>query len=271
MAFSPIEQSKQSGAPQFLYEFALNDKRWRYTSSTATETVDNQTYLPIPISDSGVKQKGDPTSETLVVTMPSPVDIVRFFATTPPSSPVYLTIRSRHVGDVDAVVRYVGEVTNVNQPEPGRADLSCVTLSASMARNGLRLTWSRTCPHAVYDAGCRAAKAAFATQATLDTVGPGIVTSTTFATLPDNWFKGGFIEWLDPDRGLERRAIEEHIGNQLLMFGTSDGLTGGLDVIAYPGCDRTTLTCRDKFNNLANYGGCPSMPYTSPFDGNPVY
>lgn len=271
MAFDALEQSKQSGAPQFLYEFALNEHRWRYVSGTGTVTVGGQTYAPLPISDNGVRQKGDPTSETLTVTMPNTVDIVRFFASTPPSSPVYLTVRSYHVGDAEAVVRYVGEVMNVNQPQPGKAELACSTLSASMARNGLRLTWSRTCPHSVYDTGCKVNKTAFKTDAVIATVGPGVITSPTFATFPDGWFKGGLLEWVDPDRGLERRAIEDHVGNQLLMFGTSDGLFGGQEVSALPGCDRTTLTCRDKFNNLPNYGGCPSMPDKSPFDGDPVY
>jgi hypothetical protein len=39
----------------------------------------------------------------------------------------------------------------------------------------------------------------------------------------------------------------------------------------YPGCPRTTEACLTKFNNLDNYGGIPSMPPTSPFDGNPIF
>lgn len=271
MAFSTIEESRQLGAPQFLYDFSLNEKHWRHVTGTATINADGFAWTPLPISDSGNKQKGDPTSETLIVVIPSSHDIVKFFASTPPSSPVYLTVRSLHVGDTESVVRYVGEITNVNQPRPGAAELSCTTISASLNRDGLRLGWSRTCPHSVYDGGCKAVKANYKVDGTIDTVAPGIITVSEAAVLPDDWFSGGFIEWVDPDRGLERRAIEKHTGNQLLLFGTSDGLTGGLELSMYPGCDRTTLTCRDKFNNLPNYGGFPSMPDKSPFDGDPVY
>lgn len=271
MAFEPREISNQEGAPQFLYEFALNEKRWRYCTGIQAVTLLGQTWAPLPISDSGVRQKGDPTSEILTVTLSSKIDIVRFYMATPPSSPVFVTIRSYHVGDADAVVRYVGEVAAVNIPQPGTAEIACNTLSASMNRNGLRLSWSRTCPHTLYDKGCKANKATFEVPITVDEIGRGTVTSAAFSAYPDGWFNGGFLEWVDSERGVERRAIEEHLGNQVIMFGTSDGIRPGITAKAYPGCNRTVSHCKIKFSNLANYGGCPSMPDESPFDGNPVF
>jgi hypothetical protein len=55
------------------------------------------------------------------------------------------------------------------------------------------------------------------------------------------------------------------------MFGLADGLYYGLAVNAYPGCNRTTTECVDKFDNLDNYGGVPDLPGKSPFDGDPVF
>ena len=35
----------------------------------------------------------------------------------------------------------------------------------------------------------------------------------------------------------------------------------------YPGCDKTTKNCKDKFFNLINYGGFPNTPSTNPAEG----
>ncbi|MGP1665642.1 MAG: phage BR0599 family protein, partial [Rhodanobacter sp.] len=70
---------------------------------------------------------------------------------------------------------------------------------------------------------------------------------------------------------LERRGIDEHLGKQLRLLGKSDGLLEGMDVKAYPGCQRTSAVCAAKYNNLLNYGGYPHLPGKSPFDGDPLY
>lgn len=271
MAYDVIEDSREGGSPQVLYHFELNDKNWRYTAGPERVNIDNKWWEPAAISDTGVKQKGEAVSDILNLTVPSTLDLVDFFARTPPSSPLHLTIRRYHIGDNESVVTYVGQVSTVNQNIPGQAIVSCNTLSATMDRKGLRLSWSRTCPHALYDKQCKADPAVFAVAAVVTEVGAGTVTAEEFSTRPPGHFNGGYLEWIDPERGLERRAIEEHDGNQVLMFGASDGITPGLEVTAYPGCDRVANTCKLKFNNLANYGGIPSMPTKSPFDGDPVY
>lgn len=271
MSYEDQEISTELGSPEYLYEFKLNDKKWHYTTGADEITVNGAKWKPIPISDDGVRQKGEPTSDIMVVTVPADIDIVKFYAATPPSSMIILTIRRRHEGSLDTVVAYVGEVIAVDQPRPGEARISCSTLSASLERSGLRLTWSRNCPHALYDSSCRAQKSAHAVNATIIELGQGTITADAFAAYPDGWFNGGILEWEDPDRGIETRGIEEHIGNTILMFGTVDGLRQELAVIAYPGCKRTVTECNLKFNNLPNYGGIPSMPGKSPFDGDPVF
>jgi hypothetical protein len=45
------------------------------------------------------------------------------------------------------------------------------------------------------------------------------------------------------------------------------GVTGTALATAYPGCDKSTATCRDKFHNLGNHGGCPGITGINPFSG----
>lgn len=272
MSYNIIETSNDDGRPVYLYEFKLLDKYWRYTSADDKVNALGSVWEPIGIADDGIKQTGEAQSDALNLTMPNSSAVVGLFIGTPPGSPVTVTLRRMHLDDNDPVVCYVGTVSSINQgANPAVARVTCATLSASMDRNGLRLAWSRGCPHVLYDKQCRVNKDAFRVDATVETVGAGKVTSPAYAAYPNGYFAGGFIEWIDPQYGVERRGIETHDGKTLTIFGTVDGIAGGYILKTYPGCPRTTTACDTIFRNLANFGGIPSMPDRSPFDGNPLF
>ena len=99
----------------------------------------------------------------------------------------------------------------------------------------------------------------------------GHVKAPELNAYPWTYFPGGFIEWLDPDRGIERRTIEAQGPDGLIrLFGTGDGIEVGQQFTAYPGCAHNTDACK-AFGNLLNYGGIPDLAGKSPFDGDPVF
>lgn len=271
MSYNIQETSNDNGQPIYLYEFRLLDKYWRYTSADAKVSLLGSVWEPIGMSDDGIKQTGEAKTDALNLTMPTSTALVGLFIGTPPGAPVFLTCRRYHEVDNDPIVCYVGQVTTINLSTPMTAVVTCATLSATLERNGLRLAWSRGCPHALYDGQCRVDKARFLVNATVKTVGAGTVKSDAYKAFPDAYFAGGYIEWIDPMYGTERRGIESHTGDTIEIFGTVDGLAGGYILKTYPGCARTTAACDTKFNNLDNYGGVPSLPDRSPFDGNPLF
>jgi uncharacterized phage protein (TIGR02218 family) len=272
MTFNVIETSHDEGRPIFLYAFKLGAATFRYTSGDADVTIDGYKWRAEAISDNGVKLTGEATTDGLEITAPSSIAPVQMFLGTPPSQAIMVSIFHYHEDDNEAVLGYIGEVMQVNQPEPGKAIITCDTISASMQRDGLRLAWQRNCPYAVYDEKtCKASKAAHQINATVYDVVGNVVAFSGMDDVENGTLDGGFIEWEHPSRGTEFRAIEKQIGNTCEMFGLGDGLYYGLAVKAYPGCRRTTADCTDKFNNLDNYGGVPDLPGKSPFDGDPVF
>lgn len=272
MAYNQTEISVDSGQPIYLYEFKLNDNYWRYASCEDHITLDGQLWSAIGIFDNGIRQSGEAQSDSLNVDLPQSAIVVDLFRGTPPINSVYLTIRKFHRGDTEAAVCYVGEVMQADIANPAKAVLTANTLSATFERNGLRLTWSRTCPFALYDdATCRVNTADFRVEAKIESVGDGTITAPQLARFGERYFAGGYIEWVDKLRGTERRAITSHDRDTIEIFGTVGGLTGGLIFYAFPGCNRTKEQCRQKFNNIDNFGGFPYMPGRSPFDGNPIY
>jgi len=271
MSFNEIETSDDRGQPVMLYAFKLGDAVWRYTSADADITVDTYRWKAVAISNDGVKQTGDATTDNLTITAPSSIAPVIMFNGTPPSNPMLVSIFSYHQGDTQTVLSYVGEVYQINHPQPGTATITCDTLNASMQRDGLRLSWQRNCPYALYDElTCRVLPADHAYHLVIQDVQDNSVAMTGLHA-DTGTLDGGYIEWEHPTRGLEFRMIETQVDNVCVVFGLADGLYSGLAVTAYPGCNRTTADCTDKFNNLDNYGGIPDLPGKSPFDGDPVF
>ena len=117
----------------------------------------------------------------------------------------------------------------------------------------------RSCPHSLYDRNCRVDKAAYAQIATVDSLTGTSLAVGGLAGFADEWFSGGFLEWQIAAGVYERRGIERSTDDgSLLMFGTTDGITAGLTITAYPGCMRNIATCNTKFGNSDNYGGIPA-------------
>lgn len=272
MAYGPIESSTDQGLPVYLYEFVLNDVSWYYSTAASDRLILGKQYRGTPISDEGIRVSGDISADMLTINAPVSIGPAQAFMGSPPSSPMFLRIRRMHEGDTEAPLVYAGEIVQVGYPEPGRAEIKALPLASLTQREGLRLTWQRTCPYGLYDpATCKVNKADHAIPGTLTEVTGVTVKSEAFLSVPSGTLRGGFIEWVSLTRGTEYRGINDHVGDTVTIFGFTDGLYYGLPIVAYPGCDLTVAMCRDRFDNLNNYGGIPHLQGSSPFDGNPIF
>lgn len=276
MSFESREWSLEHGQPIYLYRFTLNEKQWHYTSADGDVTrgfdADNRAivWTAIPISDDGISQTGESTSDALTVTTVTSIPPAAIYMDYVPSRNVTLSIFETHEDDAEMRAIYVGEITQINVPQPGTAVFTVEMLQALLSREGLRLSWQRSCPYALYDPlTCRVDKTLWGKVVTVTSVANGHLLMDNIP-LPSGRLDGGFVEWADPVRGIERRGIEAHSDNLVRMFGTTEGIVAGTVLTAYPGCPRTCDGCK-SFNNLDNYGGAPGMQGKSPFDGSSVF
>lgn len=252
-----------SGTPVTTY--------YRYTSADRDVVVGADTYTAITISDEGIKQSGDEVSDQLTVTMPAGLPVPLLFLAAPPEDPVGLIIRRVHDGETDPFIVWAGTIGAVRRVDEITSSLVCNTATASLSRGGLRMLWSRGCPHALYDGQCQADPLDFVTTGTITAVGGGTVTVPEFDALGDGWFDGGWVEKVDGDGHALRRAIISHTGSVVSVLTTTYGLEIGDEVAGFAGCDRAASTCDDKFDNLSNFGGHSYLPGKSPFDGEIVF
>lgn len=269
MTFDAREVSTYGGAPVGLYEFVRGPVTWRYCTADRDLIVGGNPYKAVAISDSGIPQSGDPSSDDVTVEMPAGEAVPALFRGTPPTDPITLTIRRMHYGDTDSRVFWVGTIAAVQRaPDELGCKIVCKNLAASFEADGVRLTWTRGCPYVLYDlATCKVAKASFRITSTVSATSGRYVTAPSCALHAADEFSGGWIEWTTPDGVIERRGVSRHEGASLFLYGLADGVPVSGSVFVYFGCNRTPDRCRSKFNNLPNYGGFPALPGVSPFDG----
>lgn len=273
MSFEDIESSNYDAVVTKLYDFRLGDTTnyWRYTSHPEEIIWGGESYIPTTISDAGVTQSGDVDNDDFVITLPADAEFCNLFIGTPPSCEITVVAREKLEGEDETQIIFAGLVRSTKRVSRVATDVICKARTASLNRNGLRLSWSRTCTHVLYDTRCRANPAVFVTEAVTTTVTNLRITSAAFALLPTGRLNNGYVEWDGTNGVTERRGIDRHVNNTIFLIGQTDGLVAGSTVRAYPGCNNTPATCENVFNNLANHGGFAKMPGRSPFDGRPIF
>lgn len=271
MTFETFELSNYDGAPINLYEFTLGSTAWRYAAAAFNVSVGGNVFYSAAIDHESYSFSGSSDNDELTINLDPGLDVCDLYLGTPPSEGVRVTIYSLHHGDTDAAAVWSGFIKLGRRVHEAQSAFVCVSLLATLARNGLRLFWGRGCPHALYDRQCRVDKADYAVSVQVTSLNAVALTCNGLSALGDDYLAGGFLSFVHSSGALEHRAIETHTGNVIGLLGLSDGISAGDWITVYPGCSRTTATCETKFNNLDNYGGFPHLPTKSPFDGDPVF
>lgn len=284
MSFSTREVSQHSAQPALLFHFYREGKAWYYTNAEQDIVLDGKTYLSTPSSIGVVVHSGEATATGAEITIPATAALAQYLDLVTPTHTISAVMRKLHmtldeldgtydapVSLADAPVMWAGVLTGVGRPAPNTRVLQCNNLSVTMTRTGLRLGWQRTCPHVVYERGCFVDRVSYRTTIAALTVVNGVqVSAPEFAGQPDGYWKAGYVEWQIEAGVWERVTVEDHVGNLLTVFGTTQGMAGGSSFRAYPGCTRTSDVCQSRFANGDNFGGY-RMHGKNPFDGNQVF
>ncbi|KOE63938.1 phage BR0599 family protein [Aggregatibacter actinomycetemcomitans] len=268
MSYSDITKSVSDGQPITLYQFTRgeNEKIWRFCDADMDIEVNNEKWIATAISHSR-----DGSRENVAVTLPSNNPVAQLYRGIAPSQTVKLMIMRLHWQDREIRVVWVGTIIEAKRPDVHQTQLISAGLSATMKSAGLRLTWGRNCPYALYDYDCKVNPKNFVVSGlTVKAMTGTTITVDIPQELPQGWFNAGFIEWLD-DGVRETRAVKTHQNNELTLIGGTQKLQVGTVIKVYPGCDGRASTCLNKFKNMLNFGGIPHMPNKSPYDGSRVF
>lgn len=265
MSWNQFEYSTADGRPVTLYEFVRGDTLfYRYTNADKDIVLNDAVWAAQAISDSGMSAG---SGDNLDVTVPAENAVARLFRGVSPSRPVRVRIYRWHVDDASTEFRtvWVGTIKEAKREAIDRTRLVTASLASTFSRVGLRLTYGRACPHALYDHNCKVDPESFGVSGlVIDSLDGAEITVALPVGLENGWFTGGYVEW-ETDGITERRGLKVQDGNVIGVIGGTSGLSEGLVIALFPGCNRTISQCAEKFSNHLNYGGQPHMPGKSPF------
>jgi len=273
MSFDSRESSLAAGTPIRLYEFSRGVMRWLYNSSDRDISVGTQVFRTLRggISDNGIRQSGVSKQDSFVITAPADIEVAQPWRGSRPSAEIYLRVRDMHYGDIEIVNRLTGSISSVKWPRLDTCTITVQDIESSMERPGLIDTHSRTCSTTLYSTQCGVDRNVHRVETTIQSLSGRTISSGEFASYPDGWFSGGYVEWPIGQGEYDSRHIESHAGSVLHLLGGVLGLAASQAIRVYPGCDFLPGTCNDKFGNLPNLRATPHMDGKSPFDGEQVF
>lgn len=262
------------GSPIELYVFNYGGtKSYYYTSSDELQIVDAIEYIPVVIKRDDIQYTNDVGKSQITLKAQVDLEVTEIFKAGIPSGIVTLTIFRKHRTDAEKAVIWKGRVLGVTW-EGNEVSMECEPIRTSLQVYGLRRNFQRQCPHVLYGADCRVNNLTFRKYGAVTAVTRTSITLPAAIISKENYFAGGYIQWTNPENNAqERKSIVSSVAStgQLNILGVTTGLIVGMNVEAYPGCDKSLGTCSGTFNNEENYGGFPHTPTKNPFGSSPIY
>ena len=271
MTYSDKEISAFEGSPTELHEFSLGGQVFRFTSQSSPVSSGGFVYAPSTIKRDNPKLTDERSGIQLLVTVPTSLSVAQEYLTIVPTGRMTLTIFRQHRTDTptpEIITFWKGFVTSVKFKDE-LAEMICEPIQALFAREIPRQVYSGLCNHVLFDTGCRVIRATFSDSVTVSAVNTNgdVLTLDSLSTArpaDTNFFTGGFVERANGDK----RLIMEYTfaTDEVRILLPFEGLAVNEVVTARAGCAHDALTCRDKFNNVINFGGFPWSPQTNPFE-----
>ena len=140
-----------------------------------------------------------------------------------------------------------------------QVSVNCTSSSCVLDAMSPRMIYSGQCQFVAFDSACGLLAQDWGVTAAVSVDGHRL-SSPAFAARPDGYFTRGYVA-----ANGDFRFVVAHAGEVLTLQLPFDGrVASGGSVVAYPGCDGSPVTCRERFGNGARFGGCASIPSRNP-------
>jgi len=269
MTFATDEQSLYDGAPIELYHFDGTINDYFVTTSADTIISSGQTYVPLAGLKRNVLKIGTQEEESLALDIEMPYDhpLVTEYAykTAPPTLELNL-YRAHRTDPSDRILMWKGKVLSFSVE--GRICKMRVPALFAYLLNGVAPSprYQAPCNHVLYDARCTVNPASHQTVTTVTGLLNNVISVASLGSLTIAEMVGGDMSWAT---GGENRMITTGTGLDLTVTYPFANLSIGDSITLRRGCDHSFATCKSKFSNGPNFGGCPLVPDKNPFTSKP--
>jgi len=241
-----------------------NGEHWRYTSRDEDIDFKGNTFLKGPINRGSITYNPDiDVSQVDIMAVFSDDPFIKYIAQNP-IDPVWVEIIRVHKDlQNEGSILFIGQISKVGFSGQN-VSAQAVSFEFFLKHAIPTTRYQPKCNHFVYDDivdgfGCGIDRTPFLVQ-TQATVSGLILTSSDFGNQVDGYFKHGWVEFGD-----EKRMVSDHTGNNVtIRYAFSEVIPSIVTVNIYPGCNGAAETCRDKFSNIAQFGGHLYIPADNP-------
>jgi uncharacterized phage protein (TIGR02218 family) len=262
-AYIAAEQAEEQRPLEIFHFWTNGGLHWRITSHDQAVTYLGQTFNPAAINRGPVQWDGEMEVSTMSVSAAFNEAPIDDFIAQNPIEPVWVQVIRLHekLPNQGAVV-FVGQLKKAGV-KGNETSVECVGFEHALTQGVPILRYSPQCNHHIYQPiedglGCGVDRENYKVTATV--TGSGLEwQSAAFSGYSDGWFKYGWLEY-----GSARRMVVYHKGSTIKIRYMILNMPSGAEVSVYAGCDRAVTTCRDKFNNVAQFGGHPHVPVDNP-------
>ena len=232
-----------------------------HTLTTSREPVlwRGAEWTPAAVERGELRGSVDGKAATVTLTACMDTLLTRYLASLP-ILPTRVNIYEHEPESGDTVQVFGGVVLEVI-PGADATQVSVNCLSSSCILDAMlpRMIYSGQCQFVLFDSGCGLAAQSWGVTASVSVDGY-LLASPSFAAYPNGYFTRGYAA-----AGGDFRFIVAHGGDTITLQLPFDSRVGnGGTVTAYPGCDGSPATCRDRFGNSSRFGGCASRAGTPP-------
>ena len=261
MSFDDDETGVETSRPRELYTFVAGSTTYRYTSAEVDVVYAANTYTAIPIDRGATAVTGHDDQPELMIKMPVSSGFVQDNGFGMPPQTMTVTVRRLQVTSGVAIIIWDGKVTAISMIGDVAKVRSPSLMDDAIKTQVPSAHCQRVCNHVLYDDRCTMDRTDWDVVTTISAISGNSYTVTSDGATADQWFRGGEFKV-----GNEQRTILDHTGSVMLLDAPfADGVIVAAACTIYVGCDRTAGTCRDKFANIANFGGFPRLYWNNPF------
>lgn len=251
-----------------LFKFVESNsgKVYRLTNSNKSAFIGEEEYLPAAITRSAIEQTEELNKTTQEIVLPISNAMARRWTFNGMENTVSLVMFSQK-GDETKVI-WRGNLSIV-KPESSSITLEFIDMYFRLQRKGMGATFTRNCRHSLYSSQCGVIQNLRGISGMASTEDGQTISIPETSSFKTGFFSGGILQ--TSDGSMHTVSSSQH-GIVYLMTKSNLLLDEFEDkeVKIFPGCNKTTSDCKEKFNNLANFGGFPWIPTKDIYDGTPI-
>lgn len=246
-----------------LYEFTKGTEKFYFTSGDRDFLFQNRTYKPVPIKCSSIKSTQDKSKASITVNVAKDNQVGDWFKLTTPGN-VKLFVWRTSKDDVSQYERVFNGTVLGAEFQQSELVFTCEPLAALTSRTICRYTYQTVCNHNVYKGKCRLDVDDHSYFTKVIKIGTDGITLTIESR--NGYAKGILTTGYIQSTGRHAAMIMQDDGSTTLkMLSPIENLKAGDTIRVVKGCDRSSKTCKEKFNNFDNFFGFEHVPTRNMF------